>query len=419
MKYDVLIIGAGAAGLMAMDELLRAGYRVALLEAHEAPGGRIATINAKGFEKPVETGAEFIHGKLPLTLQLLKKAGIRYEALAGKMIGVRKGNWDPNEQHEEHWDQLMKKLRRQEKDMTIHAFLEHHFPGPEYKELRQSARSFAEGFDLADTRKASVVSVRKEWQHEEQKQFRIPGGYGQLINWLLNNCLSQKGDIFFNCPAKLVEYNRETVTITTNKKKFQATRVIVTASIGVLKSGAIRFKPGLGVHGDAIKQLGFGHVIKFLLQFNNPFWKERSGGIGFLITDEPIPTWWTQLPEESSILTGWLGGPPAMRRSGDTKASLLEAALLSLSQIFQLPVTVLKKQLTQHRIVCWGNDPLALGGYSYNTLFSQKAIEILSEPIAGCVYFAGEAIHSGEAQGTVEAALQSGLAAAKKIRRAR
>jgi monoamine oxidase len=58
-----------------------------------------------------------------------------------------------------------------------------------------------------------------------------------------------------------------------------------------------------------------------------------------------------------------------------------------------------------------------LGGYSYSTLFSKKAVEILSEPIAETIFFAGEAIYSGESQGTVEAALQSGLDAAKKIRK--
>ena len=80
MKYDVIIIGAGAAGLSAMKYLAEAGYKVCVLEAMGSIGGRIATIEENGFTHPVEAGAEFIHGKLPLTFELLKKAGLSFEA---------------------------------------------------------------------------------------------------------------------------------------------------------------------------------------------------------------------------------------------------------------------------------------------------------------------------------------------------
>src|SRR5687768_522891 len=98
MKYDIIIIGAGAAGLTAMKDLAEAGYKVCVLEAAETIGGRIATIEEKGFTGAVEAGAEFIHGKLPLTFKLLKEAGLSYEAVEGDMIGVQNGEW----QKEEH-----------------------------------------------------------------------------------------------------------------------------------------------------------------------------------------------------------------------------------------------------------------------------------------------------------------------------
>ena len=88
MKYDVIIIGAGAAGLLTMRELAKAGYHVCMLEAAGTAGGRIFAIK-EGFEIYAEAGAEFIHGKLPFTFQLLKEAGLSYETVEGKMIGVR------------------------------------------------------------------------------------------------------------------------------------------------------------------------------------------------------------------------------------------------------------------------------------------------------------------------------------------
>src|SRR5436190_14301334 len=105
MKYDVIIIGAGAAGLMAMRDLAKSGYHVCMLEAAQIAGGRVATIK-EGFENYAEAGAEFIHGKLPFTFQLLKEAGLSCEAVEGKMLGVQQGQWQ-TEEHDEHSDEFM------------------------------------------------------------------------------------------------------------------------------------------------------------------------------------------------------------------------------------------------------------------------------------------------------------------------
>jgi monoamine oxidase len=416
MKYDIIIIGAGCAGLMAMKELLAAGHSVCLLEASGHAGGRIATVIEKGFDMPVETGAEFIHGKLPLTRKLLRKAHIPYQPIEGRMVSVSNGKWDKGEAHEKHWGELMHQLRKQKTDITIRAFLEKYFSGNEYKGLRNAVQRFAEGFDLADIDKASILSVKKEWQHEEQTQYRIPGGYKQLVDYLQNDCLIMKGKLYFNCAARTIDYRRNHVMVTTsNKKKFEAKRLIVTASMGVLQAGLIKFKPGLGAQQDAIMQIGFGSVIKILLQFSRPFWKDKGDDAGFFITNEKIPTWWTQLPADNNLLTGWLGGSEAAKRSKQKEAIILRDALLSLSSVFSIEPTLLKKQLVHYKIVRWQDHKYVRGGYSYSTLFSEKAIEILSEPVAGTIFFAGEAIYSGESGGTVEAALQSGLAVAKKV----
>ena len=71
-------------------------------------------------------------------------------------------------------------------------------------------------------------------------------------------------------------------------------------------------------------------------------------------------------------------------------------------------MSLLKNLLNYHKIICWDNNPYVKGGYSFNTLNSEKAKKKLREPIDNSIYFAGEAIYSGEFQGTVEAALVSG-----------
>ena len=407
MKYDFIIIGAGTTGLLAMRDLAKAGYHVCMLEATEISGGRISTIKGD-FENYAEAGAEFIHGKLPLTFQLLKEAGLSYEAVEGKMIGVRQGQWQSDE-HYDHWDEFMQHLRKLKTDVTILQFLEENFSNPEYIHLRQAVQRFSEGFDLADISKASILSIKKEWEDIDKTQFRIKGGYIQLIDHLVNSCRQLNTEFYFNTCANKIDHEEGNVTVyTTDNKKFQGNKLIITVSAGVLQSGTIQFKPPLTHHAVAIQGLGFGTVIKFLLEFKTNFWEEFDDETGFLLTDEEIPTWWTQLPSESNLLTGWLGGPNATKKIFEPDPSLLQTALLSLSSIFRIPPAMLQEELTNYKIINWLNQPYIKGGYSYNTLHSKKAKEILSSPVNNTIYFAGEAISRSESQGTVESALQSG-----------
>ena len=414
MKYDVIIIGAGATGLLAMRDLAKAGYHVCMLEAAGTAGGRIATIY-EGFENYVEAGAEFIHGKLSLTFQLLKEAGLSYETVEGKMIGVRQGQWQ-SEEHYDHWDELMQHLRKLKTDITILQFLEENFFGPDYIHLRQAVQRFSEGFDLADISKASILSIKKEWEDIDKTQYRIKGGYIQLIDHLFNSCRQPNTEFYFNACVNKIDHEEGSVTVhTSDNQKFQANKLVITVSTGVLQSGTIQFKPALTDHAVAIQGLGFGTVIKFLLEFKTSFWEEFDDEAGFLLTDEEIPTWWTQLPADSNLLTGWLGGPNATKKIFEPDSSLLQTALLSLSSIFRIPPAMLQEELTNYKIINWLNKPHIKGGYSYNTLHSEKAKEILSSPINNTIYFAGEAISKSESQGTVESALQSGHDTAKML----
>jgi monoamine oxidase len=407
MDYDVIIIGAGATGLSAMKLLAETGYHVCLLEAAGVAGGRILTIK-ENFESHVEAGAEFIHGKLPFTFKLLNEAGLSYEVVEGKMIGVKSGQWQ-TEEHEDHWNEFMKRLGKLKTDITILQFLEENFFEPEYIHLRQAVQRFAEGFDLADISKASILALKDEWKNIDKKQYRIKGGYIQIIDHLVNRCRQLNTEFYFNSLVNKIEYKEGNVSVyTTDNKKFQAKKLIITVSVGVLQSGTIQFKPALTDHAVAIQGLGFGAVIKFLLEFKTSFWKEFDDETGFLLTDEEIPTWWTQLPAESHLLTGWLGGPNATKKIFEPDSSLLQTALLSLSSIFRIPPAMLQEELTNCKIINWLNQSYIKGGYSYNTLYSEQARKILSTPVDNTIYFAGEAISKNESQGTVESALQSG-----------
>ena len=170
--------------------------------------------------------------------------------------------------------------------------------------------------------------------------------------------------------------------------------------------------------------MGVGAIIKVLLEFDEPFWTDKQTealagksleNMSFLLSGEEIPTWWTQAPEPSPVITGWLGGPAAAAKKDVPNEDILRQSLQSLSNIFKRDIEELKAKLVASRIVNWTNDPFTRGSYAYDTVNASTFRNILEKPVNNTLFFAGEYLYEGAAMGTVEAALTSGEQVAKKI----
>lgn len=420
MPSSILIIGAGAAGLMAARELSARGHFVTVLEGRERVGGRIHTIHSSAFSVPVEAGAEFVHGKLPVTLQLLQQAGIPYHPIAGKMVEIQKGRWHRQRNMADGWNNLMQQLQTLKEDMTVREFLETHFAGDRYIDLRRSVQRFAEGYDGADINKASILSLRDEWEKEDDEQYHIDGGYGLLMDYLVSLCVKQKSAIHLNAPVKYIRWQEGKVEAETEDGRlFLADKVIITIPLGLWQQpgipGSIHLTPAIDLQQHAFRDIGFSAVIKVSLEFKQAFWMEYEKELGFLLSEEILPTWWTQMPHPVPLLTGWVNGPQAASFVQAGPEKILQYALYSLAGIFGLPVLFLERELVASQITDWGIDPFARGAYSYDLLSSKKSRRLLQQPVANTLYFAGEALYEGAHPGTVEAALVSGMTAAKQI----
>jgi monoamine oxidase len=415
---NIIIVGGGVAGLMAATQLLEQGRVVTILEANDRLGGRVQTIHDSSFEHPVERGFEFVHGNLPLTIQLLQAAGIEYKPVEGRMIRVVNGEWKTQDDFTIGWRELMERMNEIREDMTVDEFLERNFSDNKYEELRKSVVRFAQGFDLADSAKASVLALREEWMGEQDEQFRIPGGCDQLINYLEKECLRLGGLIHTSSFVREIKWQKNDVTLTTaDKKKYSCNKLIITVSLGMLlkEPPVITFQPSLNDYLKVAHKIGFGSVIKVLLQFKESFWEEKKKNVGFLFTNEVIPTWWTQLPSSYPLLTGWAGGPQAWQLENKDDKAILELALQSLSNVFKKPVDELKQLLTASSVANWSKDSFAKGGYSYSMVGSTQVQKLFNEPIDNTIFFAGEAFYDGPLPGTVEAALVSAKNVAEKI----
>lgn len=402
-KQSIIIVGGGASGLMAA-RILSSSYNVTIIEQRDELGGRIRTIRSG--DNIIEGGAEFMHGDLPLTIELLKEAGLNYVKAEGRMF--RKQGSELKEQTEmvEGWDEFFKEIKKESVDLTLDNFLQKHFADARYEEFRKEVRQYAMGFNVADPKNVSALSLYNEWSQEETN-YRIKEGYGALIDFLESECRKNGCEIV---PAEtVIQVNHvkgNVDVVTASGHQYNADKLLVTLPVNILFD-SIQFSGLPDDYLNASKQVGFGSVIKIIIEFDKPLWKP---GVAFIFSDELIPTWWTQYPLTGNTFTGWAGGPMADKMAPHTDAQLNDIALASLSHIFDMPVDELKTHITGSYIFNWKT-----GAYSYATTQSKIARQILNSPINDTIFFAGEGLYHGRYCGTVEAALSSAKQASQKI----
>ncbi|MBS1600277.1 MAG: FAD-dependent oxidoreductase [Bacteroidetes bacterium] len=411
IDLPIIIVGAGAAGLIAAKELSHQGRKIMLLEARGRVGGRIHT--TQGEKYLIEAGAEFIHGKLPLTIGLLNSYSIPFFQTSGIMARIQNGKVEPRDEFVDHWDKLIDAMGNLKKDISLSEFLSINFSDDKYEALRKTATRFAQGFDLADPKTVSTLALYQEWITEENaEQFRVKGGYSTLMEAMADDCIRQGGEVHLSNEVQKIEWEKDKVTAHTKEgKKYVGSKIIITVPLGVLQAGRISFAPALP-QMKAIDGIGFGTVIKILLECKKAFWEEKVKSIGFIFSDEKVPTWWTQFPGQDHVLTGWLGGNTFQSSTDD---EIIKIAFQSLANIFGEPVEAIESLIIKSHVFNWSNDSFSLGAYSFPTVQSVDTRKIFNEPVAQTIYFAGEGFYEGATGGTVEAAFTSGMDVARRI----
>lgn len=401
---DVVVIGAGAAGLAAAEALSRAGRTVLVLEARERIGGRVWTRRMPGLSVPVELGGEFVHGEASVTHALLRKAGMATVPSGRMQRYAQGGRLRPVDSFGQAQLAMRDRSALEHCDMSFADFLaRQRLPSL----TRTFARLMVQGFDAADPARASARAIAEEWSGGQMDgaQPRLRDGYGPLLDWLAARIVRRGGRLKLQSVVREVRWKRGRVEVLGDSFGFAAPRAIVTLPLGVLQSGAVRFSPDVKKN-EAMKRLASGPVIKAALRFPSAFWAKRYPGVAFFHAPHAaFPTFWTPLPARAPLLVAWSGGPKATQPSWGA----IRASLKSIFGRIDEPDEIV--------IQDWAKDPFARGAYSYVLVDGEGAREALAAPLAGTLFFAGEAT-SADDSGTVAGALASGQRAARELLKA-
>jgi monoamine oxidase len=453
MDADVIVIGAGAAGLAAARLLADAGRRVIVLEARTRIGGRVWT--DRSFAAiPVERGAEFIHGEQADSWTLVRRARLRTESFSrwqGRRIVAEDGRLANDELLHARPDLL--RLFTLEQQLA-----EYQGPDCSLAEWLAANNYSPLAAHIADLRLAhsncatpGTISVA-ELAHELKIADKGPGDFHILDGYDRVLALLAEGlDIRLGMAVTGIQWSQEGVAVemfepsrqprqgdneTTRQRDkeilehidhFQspnlpvsqsplrpfahsltARHAIITLPLALLKAEAVTFDPPLPeAKRAAIKVLNMAPAMKLLLRFEERFWDAE---MTFLTGRDPVPVWWT-VQRDAPLLTGFITGPRAARLAAHGAAGALEQGLAALTAIFgDAP----RRLLAAGEVVDWVADQWARGGYSSVPpgAYGQRAV--LAQP-AGALHFAGEATVLANNPATVHGALHSGERAAREI----
>jgi len=406
-NVDVVIVGAGAAGIAATRRLNAAGKRVVLVEAADQIGGRCIT-DTRTFGVPYDRGAHWIYAAdINPVAKLAPQTGLDlYPAPPGQRMRVGR-RYAREGEMEDFLASVVKANSAiadaaRKSDVACSQVLPKDL-GEWRPSVEFALGPYHCGKDLAEM---STADLARSGDRDNSAFCRQ--GFGTLLGKLTSALPVQVGT-----PVTSVDWgNRARIDVTTTKGQFRAGLVIVTVSTNMLTSGKIKFSPDLPKRQlDAAGRLKLGSFDHVALELTgNPF-QLRADELVFEKSDIKQTAAIFANISGSTLCTVDVGGSFGRDLSAKGEAAMIDFATTWLTGLYGTDMKTLIKRSHATR---WNNEPWVLGASSAAAPGAQTARRILMEPLQNRIFLAGEAAHE-TLWGTVGGAWESGDRAADAV----
>lgn len=399
---DVIVVGAGAAGLAAARTLMEGGVSVLVLEAAPIIGGRCIT-DTETFGLPFDRGASWMHSaSINPLVPLAKQAG----------CSIHKTEWNYGrtliEGHEldaaelasysaYHTD-MWAAAHSSPKDVAVSQVL------PDSR-WRSTTQHWISQYHSVDADQVSTQDVAQ--QEDGEGDWLVGGGLGNLIAKL-----ASKVPVKLNCAVTAIDWTAPGVVVTTADGDIRAKHVIVTVSTGVLAAEKIKFSPPLPDERlEAIESLPMGLLQKIGILFDED-WKEA--GEGYLADYHRKGEEFCSIEFgffNTGLAIAFVSGRFAQQLESEGPGASTEFCMTGLKELFGNDVA---KHIRKTDETAWMGHPLTLGAYSAALPGQAHQRAELAKPLDDRLFFAGEATIP-RAYATVHGAHLSGIETAHEV----
>ena len=407
---EVIVIGAGGAGLTAAKELMKSGVSALVLEARDRIGGRAFTDTSLGV--PWDRGCSWLHSPnvnpwvnyaRQNDFELVPDATARHIYEGSRRMGDREtaGYRAVTERMARELDDAAPPRPRHSRCGMPSRRRRSPIPGTRWR------RPDLTGWEGIEPANYSVLD--SAGYVEDGDDLMIPRGYGALLAHYAKDV-----DVRLNAPVSRIRWNATGVSAETKGGAVSARVAIVALPSTVVADGAVIFAPNLPVEVlQAHHDLPLGLLDKIALKFKrNVFPSERTEFLQLRRADGRSLSFLTR-HWDSNVGVAFAGGRYARELEGAGEAGAIEQALSELASMLGGDV---RKHFDRGAATAWAADPWARGAYSHCLPGRFGARAVLTRSVGGRLVFAGEHTEQS-AYGTLHGAHLSGVRAAAEAKR--
>jgi monoamine oxidase len=398
MDYDLAIVGAGPAGLVAARTATELGLSHCVLEAKHRMGGRAYTEH-ECFGVPVDHGCHWLEGAEANPFRAYAdRHGIAYQRSHRNEHLFGSGVWCPAEDavaFSDYADQVWAAGREAAAAGNDMALAQVAPPNPRWAGLFGGWCAALTGFEPERVSTADLARYDERWG-----AWPVIDGYGALIARY-----GAEVQVQTDCPVRRIDWTGGGVVLETGPGSIKAKCALITVSTGVLAADRIRFEPQLPAwKRDAIDGIPMGPAAKVIVGVRAGFIDLPDSQYVRFDNGTSRTAGYQVRPYGRELVIANFAGSFAAELEAQGRDAMIEFVF---SQLIEMFGGDLRRAVTGADATAWCGDPHVLGGYSIASPGYADCRPLLGEPVGGRLFFAGEAISLrafGSAHGAYESA---------------